>query len=220
LGGDCLNVGCVPSKALIRAARAAAQVRDAVQYGVHINGTVEVDFPAIMERMRRLRAQISPNDSAKRFSEELGVHIYIGEAKFTGKDTVTVNGKTLKFAKAIIATGGRAAVPPVPGLETVGYLTNATIFNLTTLPRRLAVIGAGAVGCEMAQCFRRFGSEVYLLFRGKHVMPREDPDAVNLVEESFLKDGIHIMPNTKFVSVGSQNDEKVLQLEVEKKSSS
>lgn len=161
MGGDCLNVGCVPSKALIRCARTAADVRDAGQYGVHVPGGVRVDFSAVMERMRRLRAGISPLDSAKRF-RELGVDVYIGDAKFTGRNTVEVGGTTLRFAKACIATGARAAVLPIPGLADAGYLTNETVFSLTQLPRRLAVIGAGPIGCEMSQAFARFGAAVTL----------------------------------------------------------
>src|SRR5438067_506664 len=150
MGGDCLNVGCVPSKALLRCARAAADVRDAGAFGVRVPTGVSVDFPAVMERMRRLRADLSPHDSAARF-RALGVDVFLGLARFTARDAVEVEGKTLRFAKAVIATGTRAAHPPVPGLEQAGFLTNETAFTLTELPRRLAVLGAGPVGCELAQ---------------------------------------------------------------------
>ena len=123
LGGDCLNVGCVPSKALIRAAHAFADVRDAGEYGVVVPPGARVDFPAVMERMRRLRASLSHHDSARRF-QGLGVDVYLGNARFTGPDAVEVAGTTLRFARACIATGARAAAPPVPGLEAAGYLTN------------------------------------------------------------------------------------------------
>jgi hypothetical protein len=162
LGGDCLNVGCVPSKALIRASRAAAEVRDAGDYGVDVPAGARVNFPAAMERMRRLRAALSPNDSAARY-RSLGVDVFFGQARFTGSDTVEVGGRALRFRRAVIATGARAARPEIPGLAEAGYLTNETIFTLTELPPRLAIIGAGPVGCELAQAFARFGARVTLL---------------------------------------------------------
>lgn len=128
LGGDCLNVGCVPSKALLRAGRAAAEARAAAEFGVRIAGEVSVDFPAVMERMRRLRADISPHDSALRLRES-GVDVFIGRAAFAGTDSVQVGNSTLRFAKAVIATGARAAAPAIPGLEEVPYLTNETLFR-------------------------------------------------------------------------------------------
>src|SRR5688572_29724042 len=139
MGGDCLNYGCVPSKAILRAARAVAEMRAAERFGVHASN-ITVDFPKIMERMRRLRARISPHDSAKRF-RELGVDVFLGDAKFTGPQTIAVNGETLNFTKAVIATGARPAVPKIDGLTN--YLTNETVFSLTALPRRLTVIGGG-----------------------------------------------------------------------------
>ena len=124
MGGDCLNVGCVPSKAVIRSAHAAHDVRNADRFGIRLSGEVEVDFPAVMERMRRIRAGIAHHDSARRFAEHYGIDIYFGAARFTGKDTVEVGGVTLRFAKAVIATGARAAVPPIPGLEEAGFQVN------------------------------------------------------------------------------------------------
>ncbi len=192
MGGDCLNVGCVPSKALIRAARAWADVRDAGEYGVEVPPGARVDFGAVMERMRRLRASISPNDSAARF-RSLGVDVLFGQARFTGADTITVGDKTLRFKKAVIATGARAAAPPIPGLAEVKYLTNETIFSLTELPRRMAVIGAGPIGCELAQAFARFGTKVYLIEAMHGVMPNEEPEASELVRQSMVRDGVQLM---------------------------
>ena len=211
MGGDCLNVGCVPSKALIRSARASADVRDAGEYGVLTNG-YKVDFPALMERMRRLRAGISPVDSAHRY-KEIGVDVYLGSARFTGKDTVEVNGKTLRFAKAVIATGARAAAPGIPGLAEAGYLDNETVFSLTELPTRLAVIGAGPIGCELSQAFRRFGSEVYLLEKTDHILPREDREAAELVEQSFGKDGIHLIKEASIQRVEKKGSDKVIRFD-------
>lgn len=192
LGGDCLNYGCVPSKALIRAARAYADVRDAVGYGVAVPPGARVGFEAVMERMRRLRASLSRHDSARRF-RELGVDVFIGEARFTGARTVAVGGKTLRFQKACIAAGARAMAPPIPGLAEAGYMTNETVFSLTQLPWRLAVIGAGPVGCEMAQAFARFGSRVTLLQSAVRVLTKDDPDAAARVEKALRADGIDLV---------------------------
>ncbi len=189
LGGDCLNVGCVPSKALIRASRAVAQVRGAGAFGVKVPDGVSVDFPAVMERLRRLRAEISTNDSAARFTK-LGVDVFIGQGRFTGSGAVEVDGKTLRFAKAVIATGARAVTLPIPGLKEAGALTNETVFSLTELPKRLLVIGAGPIGVEMAQAFARFGSQV-TLFEAMHgILTREDQDAAEIVRKSLDRDKV------------------------------
>ncbi len=190
LGGDCLNVGCVPSKALLRCAKMAAAVRHAADFGVHIDGDVSVDFGYVMERMRRLRAGIAPDDSARRYSEELGVDVFIGQGQFTGANTIEVNGQTLTFSRAVIATGGTAAIPNIPGLAEAPYLTNATLFNLTERPARLGVIGAGPIGLEMAQAFQRLGSQVTVLSRDVKILPREDPDAAKRVEDAMRRDGV------------------------------
>ena len=211
LGGDCLNVGCVPSKALIRAARAAAQVRDAAQFGIHIPPGVQVDFPAVMRRMRRLRAGISPHDSAARF-RSLGVDVYLGQAVFTGADTVEVAGTTLRFRRAVIATGARAHRPPIPGLAEAGFLTNETVFALTELPQRLAVIGAGPIGCELAQAFARFGSRVHVLGNHPQVLPREDPDAAERIEKALRRDGVEFTLSCRIERVEKRGQEKVVYL--------
>ena len=212
MGGDCLNVGCVPSKGLIRSARASADVRDAGEYGVITNG-YRVDFSALMERMRRLRAGISPVDSAHRY-RELGVDVFLGSARFAGKDTIEVNGKTLRFSKAVIATGARAAAPGIPGLAEAGYLTNESVFSLTELPARLAVIGAGPIGCELSQAFRRFGSEVYLLEKTDHILPREDREAAELVERSFDKDGVQLLKECSIQRIEKKGAQKIIHFEL------
>jgi pyruvate/2-oxoglutarate dehydrogenase complex dihydrolipoamide dehydrogenase (E3) component len=211
MGGDCLNVGCVPSKALLRAARAAAEVRDAGAFGIEVPPGVRVNFAAVMERMRRLRAGLSPNDSATRF-RGLGVDVFLGEGRFTDRKTVEVGGKTLRFAKAVIATGARAERPPIPGLAEAGYLTNETVFTLTALPRRLAVIGAGPLGCELAQAFARFGSEVSLIGNHPQLLPREDRDAAALVEAGLRRDGVQFLLGVKVVAI-DQGEEKLVRLE-------
>ncbi len=192
MGGDCLNVGCVPSKALIRAARAWADVRGAGEFGVRVPDGVTVDFAAVMDRLRRLRASISVADSAARF-KALGVDVFLGEGRFSGSDTVDVGGRTLRFRNAVIATGARAAAPPIPGLADAGYLTNETVFDLTKLPARLAVIGAGPIGCELAQAFARLGAHVSLLETEARVLAGEDPDAAARVTAALERDGVRLL---------------------------
>lgn len=192
MGGDCLNVGCVPSKALIRASRAVAQVRGAGAFGVKVPDGVAVDFPVVMERLRRLRAEISGNDSAARF-KSLGVDVFVGQGRFTGSDTVEVGGKALRFAKAVIATGARAVTLPIPGLKESGALTNETVFSLTELPKRLLVIGAGPIGVEMAQSFARFGSRVTLLEAMHGLLTKEDQDAAEIVRKSLDRDKVEFL---------------------------
>jgi len=211
LGGDCLNVGCVPSKALIRAARAAAAVRDAGVFGVEVPAGVRVHFAAVMERMRRLRAHLSAHDSAQRF-RDLGVDVFLGNACFTGPDTVAVDGQTLRFAKAVIATGSRASEPSIPGLTDAGYLTNETVFSLTALPQRLAVIGAGPSGCELAQAFARFGSAVFLIEAMHGILPNEDPEAAEVVRQAMVRDGLHIMCCGKDLQISRTDGGKRLQV--------
>lgn len=192
MGGDCLNVGCVPSKGLISAARMAAAVRAAGEFGVEVPDAVHASFAAAMHRMRKLRARISVNDSAQRF-RNLGIDVYFGKARFVDSGTVEVNGTQLAFRRAVIATGARAEAPPIPGLDAVEYLTNETLFSLTELPRRLGVIGAGPIGCEMAQAFAQLGSEVFLVEAGHGILPREDRDAAAIVQQAMLRDGVKLL---------------------------
>ncbi|MFC1678745.1 mercuric reductase, partial [Elusimicrobiota bacterium] len=172
---------------------------------------IAVDFPKVMERMRRLRADISPNDSARRF-RELGVDVFIGEGRFIGPESLEVNGKTLRFSKALIATGARASAPPIPGLEKAGYLTNETVFSLTGLPKRLAVIGAGPIGCELSQAFARFGSRVRLLEAADGILIREDRGAAAIVERSLLRDGVELVTGCTLKRVSLRKGKKVLEV--------
>ena len=182
MGGDCLNVGCVPSKAIIRSSRVFAELRDGASLGWRMPPGAEANFSAVMERMRRIRARISPHDSAARYREEKGVDVFLGSARFTGESGLDVDGTALRFKKAVIATGARAAVLPTAGLAEAGALTNESVFNLTTRPRRLAVIGGGPIGAELAQAFCRLGCEVTLLEVMDHILGREDPDAAAIVQ--------------------------------------
>ncbi len=213
MGGDCLNFGCVPSKAVIRASRAWAEALNAAEFGIKMSDAVRYDFGTAMARMRRLRARISHVDSAYRY-KKMGVDLFIGHGQFTGKDSVEVSGKDIRFARAAICTGARAAAPPIPGLMEAGYLTNETLFTLTELPPRMAVIGAGPIGCEMAQAFTRFGSKVCLFEQTGHILPREDADAALVVEEQMKKDGVCFVFESKVTSVEVRGKEKVVHHEI------
>jgi len=192
MGGDCLNVGCVPSKALLRSARAWHEAETAHQRfgGPAIDG--QRDFAAAVLRMQKIRADISAVDSAHRY-RDLGVDVYFGQASFTGADSITVDGQTLRFRRAVIATGTRPAIPPIPGLADSGYLTNETIFSLTEVPRRLVVIGGGPIGAELAQAFARFGSAVTVLQRGERILDKDDPEAAGIVAAALARDGVRIL---------------------------
>ena len=205
MGGDCLNVGCVPSKAVIRAGRAAAAVRAASKFGVHVPDGVHVDFAAVMERMRRLRAGIAPHDSVSRFTD-LGVDVFLGQGSFVDSQTIAVGDQRLNFRRAVIATGAAAAAPPIDGLPSVDYLTNESVFSLTELPRRLGIIGAGPIGCELAQAFARFGAEVFLVESADHVLPREDPDAALIVQQALVHDGVRLLCRGKNLRLAPAED--------------
>ncbi|QSJ19413.1 mercuric reductase [Nostoc sp. UHCC 0702] len=209
MGGDCLNVGCVPSKTIIRSARVVGEIWDAKDLGINIPTHVDVDFAAVMARMRQVRAGISHHDSAERF-RALGVDVFLGSGRFASKNTVEVGGKILKFKKAVIATGARAAQPSIPGIETAGYLTNETVFSLIQRPERLAVIGGGPIGCELAQAFRRLGSEVVLFHSGSHILNKEDADAAEIVQKILINEGIRLVLNCQLEEVATVTDGKRL----------
>jgi pyruvate/2-oxoglutarate dehydrogenase complex dihydrolipoamide dehydrogenase (E3) component len=213
MGGDCLNVGCVPSKTLLRSAKLMGELRDAARLGVRVPDGAAADFPAVMERVRRVRAGISPHDSARRFRDELGVDVFLGDARFVGSRAVEVAGTTLTFSRAVIATGARALVPPIEGLVETGFLTNETVFSLTELPSRLAVVGGGPIGCELAQAFRRLGAEVTILEMGRQFLPREDPDAAGLLRASLERDGVAIRLECRLTRVASTGAGKELTFE-------
>ncbi|GJL56348.1 MAG: mercuric reductase [Nitrospirales bacterium] len=214
MGGDCLNVGCVPSKGLIRASRTWAELKHAEEFGLNVSGNVNGDFSAAMARMRKLRARISHVDSAHRY-KKLGVDVYIGEGRFSRDGTITVGEKTLHYAKAVICTGARAIALPIPGLEEAGFLTNESIFNLTTLPTRLAVIGAGPIGCELAQAFARFGSQVLVFEQECRILPREDPEAAEVVKQAMVQDGVQFTCQANITHISQHHSEKIIHYEVD-----
>ncbi len=209
MGGDCLNYGCVPSKTIIRSSRAIHDVQAAQRFGVRVPQGTTVDFASVMERMRRVRGSISEHDSVRRF-DGLGIDVYLGEAHFAGPDTVQVAGKTLRFSRACIATGTRAGIPDIDGLAEAGFLTNETVFSLTDLPPRLAVLGGGPIGCELGQAFARLGSHVTLIHSRERLLPREDPDASSLLLDAFGREDVPVLLNARALRAQSSNDGKVL----------
>ena len=209
MGGDCLNIGCVPSKAVIRAARAVYDAQNAASFGVQFSEPPTISFANAMKRMRRLRAEIAPHDAAARFRDEFHVDVFIGAGKFVSATEIEVAGQRLHFERAVIATGARAAVPPINGLREVGYFTNETIFTLTELPARLAVIGAGPIGCELAQSFQRFGAEVVVIDLAQ-VMPREDRDVAAIVQRQLEREGVEFLLNANIVRAEQHSNAKAL----------
>ncbi|WP_211213685.1 mercuric reductase [Desulfomonile tiedjei] len=212
MGGDCLNFGCVPSKGIIASSRISHALAEASSYGIEVSDTSNADFPTVMERMRAIRARISRNDSVWRF-RDLGVDVFLGSARFTGTDSLDVEGETLRFSKAVIAAGARPADPGIPGLAEAGYLTNETVFSLTAKPDRLAVIGGGPIGCELSQAFARLGCEVFVLHKNAHILDREDPDAAEIVQQQFLKEGIRLILNARLIRVEGENGKKTIYFE-------
>jgi pyruvate/2-oxoglutarate dehydrogenase complex dihydrolipoamide dehydrogenase (E3) component len=205
LGGDCLNTGCVPSKAIIRSARVVGELRRAASLGVRAAG-VEVDFGAVMRRMRERRASVAVNDSAERL-RHAGVDVFFGPARFADPATVLVDGARLRFTRAVIATGGRPAAAAIPGLESVDYLTSENIFDLSILPKRLIVLGAGPIGCELAQAFARFGSRVTVLDRSQQILPNDDGDASAVLRARLADEGIHFALAVRVDGVRRVGDE-------------
>lgn len=205
MGGDCLNYGCVPSKALLRAAHAWHDARTAAERFGGPAAAGDGDFATVMERMRRLRAGIAPVDSAQRFAS-LGVDVYFGEARFTDGTTIGVGEHVLRFRRAVIATGARASMPPIEGLADAGFLTNETFFDLVERPERLAIIGAGAIGCEIAQAMARLGCRVTLLDTAPRILPREDADAADVLAGVLRRDGVVIHTGVEIRSVRRSDD--------------
>jgi pyruvate/2-oxoglutarate dehydrogenase complex dihydrolipoamide dehydrogenase (E3) component len=210
LGGDCLNYGCVPSKGIIRASRAVSEARRGADFGIGGVDNIAIDFASAMERMRKVRAAISPHDSARRFRDELGVDVFFGTGEFSGPDTVEVAGKRLRFKKAAVCTGARASAPSIAGIGDAGYLTNETVFSLTELPQRLAVIGGGPIGCELAQAFARLGSRVTVIENAGHLLPREEAAAAEIVQKAMIRDGVELCLGARVLGVAGKNGEKII----------
>jgi pyruvate/2-oxoglutarate dehydrogenase complex dihydrolipoamide dehydrogenase (E3) component len=211
IGGDCLNVGCVPSKAIIRTARLYADMRDAENFGGQAPGHIAIDFATVMERLRRVQTRISRADSARRLSA-IGVDVYFGDAHFAGLRAIAVDGKTLHFKKALIATGARPMILEIPGLAAAGCLTNENVFDLTACPRRLLVIGGGPLGCELAQAFCRLGAQVIIAQDEPMFLPKEERDAAQILSDALARDGVEIHLNAEVVAVRVEGENKVVDL--------
>jgi pyruvate/2-oxoglutarate dehydrogenase complex dihydrolipoamide dehydrogenase (E3) component len=208
MGGDCLNFGCVPSKALISSARLIQQIRESEKWGLDRQEPQFV-FEKIFERMRARRAKIAPNDSQERF-ESLGVDVFRGEAKFTSPHEIEVNGRRLRAKNFIIATGSSAAIPEIEGIDSVPYFTNETIFDeLKEKPESMIVLGGGPIGCELAQTFRRLGVQVTIVQRGDQLLPREDRDVAEFLERRLINEGVHIIKNADARSAATSDAGKV-----------
>jgi pyruvate/2-oxoglutarate dehydrogenase complex dihydrolipoamide dehydrogenase (E3) component len=211
LGGDCLNVGCVPSKALIRAAKVVGEIRHGPELGVNVDG-VSADFQSVMDHVRKARADIAPVDSAEHL-REIGVDVYFGSAQFTGHDTLELNGQTIQFKRALIATGSRPAALPISGLDAVGFQTNETIWNMAEQPRNMAVIGAGSIGVELAQAFQRLGTQVTLFEIAPTILPRDDRDASAVVAAALQADGVDLCVGVEIKGVSGENGAKNIAFE-------
>ena len=211
MGGDCLNTGCVPSKALIKSARTAQNLREASKFGI-ASVEPDIDFAAVMDRVHDVIAQIEPHDSVERY-RSLGVNCIMGEARVIDPWTVEVNGQRITARNLVIATGARPFVPPIPGLDEVGYRTSDTLWNLREKPSRMLVIGGGPIGCELAQSFQRLGSQVTQVDMSPRLMPREDADVAEEVTARFVREGVRVMTSTKPTRFALENGIKVLYAE-------
>src|SRR6201993_5475429 len=201
-GGTSVHFGCTPSKALIRCARAAHEASRGADFGFRLTTPPQVDFAKVMERVRRIRSMSSAGDAVQVVAGA-GVDVYLGNTRFSKPNAVTVDGRELHFDKAVIATGSRPAAPTIEGLREGEYLTNETVFSLTELPRRLVVLGGGPLGCELAQAFRRLGSEVDLVHSGNSLLPKDEPEAGGLVGCQLRGGGIRL--HFGFKAVGAAN---------------
>jgi len=195
MGGDCLNTGCVPSKTLIRSAKIAHYLHDAERYGLR-NVSGDVDFPAVMQRIRDAIATIAPNDSVERYTS-LGVDCVTGTARLVDPWTVDVNGRRITGRNIVLASGATPFVPPIPGIASVNALTSDDVWTLEQLPKRLLVMGAGPIGCELAQSFARLGSGVILIDMADRILPKEDEDVATLVTDVLRKEGIGVLTGHK-----------------------
>jgi len=211
LGGVCLNAGCISSKALIRTSRLYADVRNAANYGGQAPRDIQIDFAGVMERMRRVRARASRRRSAHELRSS-GIDVFFGDARFTGPCALTAGGEILRFQRALIAAGARPMIPQIPGLEEAGYLTNETVFELTQCPPRLLVVRGGPFGCELAQAFRRLGSQVTIVQNEPLFLSQEERDAAQILSESLARDGIDIHLNTQTVGVETNGAQKIVDL--------
>jgi pyruvate/2-oxoglutarate dehydrogenase complex dihydrolipoamide dehydrogenase (E3) component/uncharacterized membrane protein YdjX (TVP38/TMEM64 family) len=208
MGGDCLNTGCVPSKALLRSARLLAEARDSQRYGI-ASLTAQFDFASVMQRVQDVIARIAPHDSVERYAG-MGVDVIQGEARIVSPWEVEVNGRRISARSLILATGASPLVPKIPGLDSIDYLTSDNLWSLRELPRRLLVLGGGPIGCELSQAFARFGCEVTVVEAAARLLPREDEDAALEVHAGFEREGIHVATGHTATRVERRGDDTVL----------
>jgi pyruvate/2-oxoglutarate dehydrogenase complex dihydrolipoamide dehydrogenase (E3) component len=208
MGGDCLNTGCVPSKALLRSAKMLSYAKRAQEFGFE-KTEVDFDFAKVMERVQQKIAQIEPHDSVERFTS-LGVEVIEGEAKITSPWTVEVNGETLTTRSIIIATGARPFVPPIKGLDQIDYLTSDNLWSLRELPEKLVVLGGGPIGSEMTQAFARLGSQVSQVEMGSRIVGREDPEVGEYIQQKFVEEGVQVLTGHQAQEVRVDADRKWL----------
>ncbi|OGG99941.1 MAG: pyridine nucleotide-disulfide oxidoreductase [Candidatus Lambdaproteobacteria bacterium RIFOXYD1_FULL_56_27] len=202
MGGDCLNTGCVPSKALLRTGKILSYIRRANEFGL-AGATAQVDFALVMERVQAVIRQVAPHDSIDRY-QSLGVEVQIGEARLTGPHQVEVGGRTYSARAILLATGARPLVPPFKGLEQIPYSTSDNLWDLRTQPKELLVLGGGPIGCELAQAFGRLGSQVKIVNLAAHLLDREDPEVAQLIEKRFQQEGIKLFNSHKALEFGRE----------------
>lgn len=208
-GGTCVNFGCNPSKSLLRAARAVFNAREGEKFGYTLNAAPQVDFAAVMTRVREMRA-LKSSLAAVSIGAGAGIDMFLGDAHFIDANTIEVDGQLLRFKKALIASGSGPAILDLPGLATADYLTNETIFELTTLPRRLVCIGGGTVNCELAQAFRRLGSEVDLVGHAERLLPHEELEASEVVSKRLAAEGVRLHLGVKPLKVDGKQKQLTL----------
>ena len=211
LGGECFNIGCIPSKSIIRTSRLYSDMENAENFGGKVPRDIDLDFESVMTRMQRIRSQISEHLSAEQLQKR-GIDVFFGHAEFSGRQSVTVNGLNLRFKKCLIATGSRPIIPNIPGLQDVDYLTNETIFNLKALPESLLVIGGGSIGCELAQAFCRLGSEVTIVQAEPMFLNNVERDGAQILSEALAQDGISIHLNSVVLKIQKADGKKIIDI--------
>ena len=212
MGGDCLNTGCVPSKALIRSAKFLSHAKRSSEFGIK-SAKIEFDFADIMERVQNVISKVEPHDSIERYTE-LGVECLEGEAKITSPYSVEINGQTLTTRSIVIATGARPFVPPIEGIDSINYYTSDNIWDLRTLPKRLLVLGGGPIGSELVQAFQRLGSHVTQVEMLPRILIREDPEVSEAVMQRFRAEGVNVLVNHKAKKFIAEQNKNILICEV------